>query len=235
MPYRSPDLRGVTPQGRGRFPGFDVLDEVKVWDDVTAGVVLGRLALPNVMVFFTPEEIAIAEPLVDLLLEQDGEPRIPVLAMIDARLAGGETDGWHYDDLPEDGAAWRTSLAALDDDARARFQKGFGELEPSLQAALMQALQDVSQRGEHWHGYPAKHVWSLWTRYACAAFYSHPWSWNEIGFGGPAYPRGYLNIGVDAREKWETADHSRVDPVPFAARVENARRQHDQLLGRGES
>ena len=235
MPYRSPDLRGVTPQGRGRFPGFDVLDEVTVWDDVTAGVVLGRLALPNAMAFFTPEEVAIAEPLVDLLLEQDGEPRIPVLAMIDARLAAGETDGWHYDDLPEDGSAWRTSLAALGDDARARCGRGFTELDASQQAALVQAVQDLSQRGEHWHDYPAKHVWSLWTRYACAAFYSHPWSWNEIGFGGPAYPRGYLNIGVDAREKWETADHSHGDPVPFASRVKHARREHDQLLGRGES
>ena len=25
MPYRSPDRRAVTPQGRGRFPGYDVL------------------------------------------------------------------------------------------------------------------------------------------------------------------------------------------------------------------
>jgi hypothetical protein len=36
MPFRSPAQRGVTPQGRGRFPGFDVLDEVDKWDDVTA-------------------------------------------------------------------------------------------------------------------------------------------------------------------------------------------------------
>ena len=28
MPYRSPNQRAVTPQGRGRFPGFDVLDQV---------------------------------------------------------------------------------------------------------------------------------------------------------------------------------------------------------------
>ena len=47
-----------------------------------------------------------------------------------------------------------------------------------------------SQDADRWHGFDAKHVWSLWTRYACAAFYSHPWAWNEIGFGGPAYPRG---------------------------------------------
>ena len=32
-------------------------------------------------------------------------------------------------------------------------------------------------------------------RYVAQAFYSHPWAWNEIGFGGPAYPRGYGAFG----------------------------------------
>ncbi len=54
-----------------------------------------------------------------------------------------------------------------------------------------------------WHDLPAKHVWSLWTRYAATAFYSHPWAWNEIGFPGPAYPRGYKNLGVGNREPFE--------------------------------
>ena len=69
-------------------PGIDVLDEVKVWDDVTAGVVLARLgAEPHVMAFFTPEEVAIAEPLVDHLLDRTASLEVPVLAVIDARLA----------------------------------------------------------------------------------------------------------------------------------------------------
>ena len=72
-------------------------------------------------------------------------------------------------------------------------------------------------------------MWSLWTRYACTAFYSHPWAWNEIGFPGPAYPRGYLNPGVNARDRWEMADQDAADPVPFAARVERARRRHADL------
>src|ERR1700753_68657 len=114
MPYRSPEQRAVTPQGRGRYPDFDVLDNVDAWDDVTAGVVLGRLAPPGELSFFTPAEVAIAGPLLDLLLQQDAEPRVPVLALIDHRLAVGETDGWHYDDLPEDVRAWRETLAALD-------------------------------------------------------------------------------------------------------------------------
>jgi hypothetical protein len=77
-----------------------------------------------------------------------------------------------------------------------------------------------------WHGLPAGRVWSLWMRYACAAFYSHPTAWNEIGFPGPAYPRGYANLGLDRREHWERREMDARDPVPWAARVERARRLH---------
>ena len=54
---------------------------------------------------------------------------------------------------------------------------------------------------------PVRRLWSVWMRYACAAFYSHPDAWSEIGFGGPAYPRGYKNAELDAREPWEVPDH----------------------------
>lgn len=231
MPYRPPGERAVTPQYRGRYPGFDVLDHVGVWDNITAGVVLARLAPPQDLSFFTPTEVAIALPLLDLLLAQDAEPRVHVLALIDLRLATGQTDGWHYDDMPEDPTMWRQSLTFLDRDANDRHGHGFADATRDQQAELIQAVQDLS--GKQWHGYPATQVWSLWTRYACSAFYSHPWAWNEIGFGGPAYPRGYLNPGVDAREKWEVADHDNVDPVPFSQRAERARRQHDTLRGKG--
>jgi hypothetical protein len=237
MPYRSPHQRAVTPQGRGRYGAFDVLDSVETWDDVTAGVVLARLAPAREYAFLSPHEVGIAGPLLDLLLGQDGEPRVPALQLIDARLAAGETDGWHYDELPEDGQAWRDSLAFLDQDAVGQFPgRLFAHLTRDEHAALVQAVQDLAVRTEQWHGWPAAHVWSLWTRYACTAFYSHPWAWNEIGFPGPAYPRGYLNPGVNARDRWEVADTGRtdsdVDPVPFADRVEAARHEHDALLRR---
>jgi hypothetical protein len=35
------------------------------------------------------------------------------------------------------------------------------------------------------------------------AYYSHPWAWDEIGFGGPAYPRGYMRIENGLPEPWE--------------------------------
>jgi hypothetical protein len=241
MPYRTGRQHAVTPQHRGRYPDFDVLDSVDAWDDVTAGVVLGRLAPPTALAFFTPDEVAVAAPLLDLLLAQDTDPRVPVLALIDARLTAGETDGWHYDDLPPDAHAWRDTLRMLDEEAAQRFpgERGFAHLPGEQQALLVQTVRDLADRGWTWHHWSASHVWSLWTRYACTAFYSHPWAWNEIGFPGPAYPRGYLNPGIDAREHWEVADRdtddSHTDPVPFADRIEASRRDHDHVLNRRPS
>jgi len=65
-------------------------------------------------------------------------------------------------------------------------------------------VQDLGS--DDWHGMSASRVWSLWTRYACSAFYSHPSAWNEIGFSGPAYLRGYKNIGIDTLEAGEVRD-----------------------------
>ncbi|HEX4218752.1 MAG TPA: gluconate 2-dehydrogenase subunit 3 family protein, partial [Acidimicrobiales bacterium] len=161
--------------------------------------------------------------LVDLLLAQHDEPKVPVAEMIDHRLTAGQTDGWHYEDMPEDGAAWRQSLSALDDEAHEVFGARFHRLSLERQAELVQAVHDA----EGWHGFQGGHLWSLWTRYSCTAFYSHPWAWNEMGFGGPAYPRGYKNLGIDAREGWERPEVDAEDPVPWAERRESAQRAHE--------
>jgi Gluconate 2-dehydrogenase subunit 3 len=217
---------------RDRFPGFDTVSQAGHWDEVTAATVLSRLGPPPLLRFFSPAEEAIATALLDLLLGQAepesrtllgaggaggrgsaggaAEPlRVPVTAMIDARLAEAETDGWRYADMPEDGQAWRDTLSYLDADAQAKFGCGFAACPAAGQSALIQAVQDL--RSADWHGLPASRVWSLWIRYACTAFYAHPGAWNEIGFPGPAYPRGYKNLGVGRREPFEVADTEPAD------------------------
>jgi len=195
---------------RDRFPGFDVLGQSRHWDPVTAGVVTARTGPPAPLKFFVGAERACASAVLNLLAGQVDEPRIPVLEMVDARLAAGETDGWRYADLPEDGQAWRDTLAYLDGDADARCGTTFAAAPEKDQAALLQSVLD----GGDWHGLPAAHVWSLWTRYACTALYAHPSAWDEIGFPGPAYPRGYKNTGVGRLESFEVPDaRPAEDPV----------------------
>jgi hypothetical protein len=201
----------VTESATGRFPGFNVLSQAAHWDAVTAGVVTARTGpLPDPQ-FFDDAEQACAAALLDQLTGQcDDDLGVPVLEMVDARLAAGETDGWRYADMPEDGQAWRETLGYLEKDAQARCGTSFAEAAGRDQAAIIQEVQD----SRVWHGLPAARVWSLWTRYACTALYSHPHAWSEMGFPGPAYPRGYKNAGVGKLEPFEVRDRRPAeDPV----------------------
>lgn len=197
--------------GGDRYPGFSTIAQAGHWDRATAGVVLSRLGRPADIRFFTPPEEAAARALFDQLLNQHAEPRVPVINFVDARLAERQTDGWRYEDMPEDGQAWRNTLSALDREAEQSFNRTFADCPGDQQVVLLRKVRDLG--ASLWFGMPAQRVWGLWSRYACTAFYSHPWAWDEIGFAGPAYPRGYKNIGVNRLEPFEVADtRPREDP-----------------------
>ncbi|HZT85999.1 MAG TPA: hypothetical protein VE984_11395, partial [Gaiellaceae bacterium] len=72
--------------------------------------------------------------------------------------------------------------------------------------------------GGVWDTLNVSRAWGLVGRQLCEQFYSHPWAWNEIGFGGPAYPRGYARFGSPhlqghEREAWEGEEAYARDPV----------------------
>ncbi|WP_243064543.1 gluconate 2-dehydrogenase subunit 3 family protein [Humibacter sp. RRB41] len=212
---RSRPLPLASEDGGGRFPGFDVMSQQKHWDAATRAAMQVRLhGLPAVR-FFTQLEEATAKCLLDRLVGQRAEPgdeTVDVVRMVDARLAENQTDGWHYDSMPVDGDAWRASLAALNSDAHDRFGHDFAECNHDDQCELMETVRTDDR--DRWHDLPPARVWSLWTRYAATAFYAHPSVWNEIGFPGPAYPRGYKAPGVDKREPYEVSDaRSNDDPL----------------------
>lgn len=224
--------KGTTPgAAEQRFPGYDVAARSDKWDPVTTAVVLSRIESPGPAKFFDPEEEAIARALLDRLLAQDEEPRVPVFEVVDRRLAEREGDGYRYDDLPEDPEAWRRSVAALDADARSSNGQGFASLDRQAQRDIIERVRLCDGT---WQGLPAGHIFSLWMRYACSAYYRHPWAWNEIGFGGPAYPTGYKHLALDGREHWEVRERDAHDPVPWAKRVEEAKKRHASGLSGGQ-
>jgi hypothetical protein len=223
-PLRRREKPSVTPGSvEQRFPGYDVLGQAKTWDRTTRKVVLGRLEPSPRLRFFSASQEPTVRALVDRLLAQDDEPRVPVVEMIDQRLAERRGDGYRYENMPEDWEAWSASVEAIEAESRASLGTGFAELDIRAQTELIEAVRCTE--GD-WRGLPAGRLFELWMRYACDAYYSHPWAWNEIGFGGPAYPRGYKDLGVGKREPWEVRERDASDPVPWADRVERARTQH---------
>ena len=205
----------MAPQMHGRFPDHDVLAQVEHWDPVTRRTVLQRVDSVPPIRFFSPAEAATLGAFCDVVMAQDDEPRIPVLALIDDKLHARRLDGYRYEDMPDDGETWRRAALGLDQAAVNRGQAGgFAEATVEVQHEICAAFAEGSLSGGVWDELPATRAWGVMTRSVVAAFYSHPWAWNEIGFGGPAYPRGYSRLGLGMREAWEGAEAVDVDPVP---------------------
>jgi hypothetical protein len=201
----------------GRYPDFDVLSQTGHWDEVTRRVVLDRVERPPRFRFFTVDERATLKPFCDRLTAQDDEPRIPVLAYIDEKLHENVGNGYQYFDMPSDQETWRTVARGLDEGAQALGLDTFAELSHHHQLQVCHHFAEGELFGGAWATLNLARAFKLVLRDVCEAFYAHPWSWNEIGFGGPAYPRGYASFGTPSlgeREHWETPEEFTRDPVP---------------------
>ncbi len=208
--------RGVTPQMIGRYPDYDVFDAVDTWDHATRKVVEERMksgARP--LTFFTAEETPTLRALCDIAVAQDGEPRVPVAEMVDRKLAEGKLDGYQYADMPDDRDTWRMVLRGLDEVARRDYgQASFAACPGETQRGLVDLLSTGQLHGGTWDEVNVKRAFAVVMRAILAEFYSHPWAWNEIGFGGPAYPRGYMRLGpLAVREPFEARGATAEDPV----------------------
>ncbi len=206
---------GTTPQMIGRYPDYDVFDAAQTWDHATKAVVLARLDPPGPLRFFTAEEEPTLRAFCDTVMAQDDEPRIPVAESVDAKLADGKLDGFQYADMPDDRDTWHLVLRGLDEAARHRYGKAnFASAEAETREAIVEELSKGRLAGGAWDEVNVTRAWSVCMRGILAGFYSHPWAWNEIGFGGPAYPRGYMRLGpVSTTEPFEKHGATDEDPV----------------------
>lgn len=204
--------RGITPQMHGRYPDFDVLEQADHWDEVTRRVVEARLTPPPLR-FFDEAQARTLGAFCDTVMAQDAEPRIPVLAFVDAKLWDGRLDGYRYADMPDDRETWRRVARGLDEAAVAHGAKSYGQASDAVRLEVCEAFAEGRLEGGAWEAMPVGHAWMVVMRSVLAGFYSHPWAFNEIGFGGPAYPRGYARLGVGLKEGWEGEDDFPLDPV----------------------
>jgi len=205
--------RGKTPQMHGRYPDYDCLEHVEHWDELTRKTVVDRVERVPELRFFGDDEAATLRAFCDVVLAQDAEPRIPVLAFIDQKLAEGNLDGYQYADMPDDRETWRLVARGLDETARASGADSYADAPGHRQVEIADSFAEGSLEGGVWEELNLKHAWGVVMRSVLAGFYSHPWAWNEIGFGGPAYPRGYARLGIGLSETWEGEEVLDIDPV----------------------
>ncbi|BCM83777.1 gluconate 2-dehydrogenase subunit 3 family protein [Methylobacterium indicum] len=194
------------------YPGYDVLAkrESPSWNAKTRAVLDERLAIgPETHRFFDEAEWPTMKAIATRIVPQpaDRTTPVPVAALVDHKLAIGEHDGYRDAAMPDEREAWRQGLRALDAEARARFGARFHQLGAWAQDQLLRLAEAGGLMDPAWQGMPSK----LFFKHrilgdVVKAYYAHPTAWNEIGWGGPASPRGYVRMDFDRRDPWEAAE-----------------------------
>jgi hypothetical protein len=146
-------------------------------------------------------------------MAQSRDPKIPVLGMIDRKLAAGRLDGYRYEEMPSDFETWRRAARGLDHSAGQYETESFADLSAAEQVEICERFANGELRGAEWDEIPPTKAWGVLMRMILEAFYSHPWAWNEIGYGGPSYPRGYMRLGAGQREPYGKPEAKEPDPV----------------------
>lgn len=193
-----------------RLAPYDVLAkrDTPSWDAVTRAVVDARLAVEARPLFFDVVQWRTLAALCETVLPQTGEhPHVPLPAYVDRKCLDDRRDGYRGARMPPLREAWTRGLAGLDDDARTRHGVDFAALDANARGTLVGAMQRGELDGAAWGSMPADLFFS--DRAApdiVRAYYAHPSAWSEIGFGGPASPRGYVRLGLGKRDPWEAHD-----------------------------
>lgn len=186
------------------YPDYDVLEKWSSpsFDNVTRGVLRQRMHNVPERCFFDEAEYAVLQSVCDRFIPQpDRAEPVPIAPWVDADLQEGKGEGFRHPDMPPLREAWCHGLAALDVEARHRYAQPFAALHPESQDAVLSAVQ--AGEAQSFGDLPQQPFFDQMLKTVVGVYYSHPDAWSEVGFGGPASPRGYVRLGLDERDRWE--------------------------------
>ncbi len=225
---KSPIRSLAIPPGGGAeqtpYPDFQITNVDKWsldWDEKTRRLIIDRIENIPSYRFFTHEEARLLEALCSCVLPQDDRPeseRIPVAPWIDERLYAGKGSGYRYENIPEDRQAYRMGLQGFDQTAQHLFGDVFINLNRAGQEETIRQVAEGSPPGDTWKRLPAVLFFQLFMSEVLTNYYAHPAAWAEIGFNGPASPRGHVRLRLNRHDPWEARERQPRSSVEIVRR-----------------
>jgi hypothetical protein len=216
----------MTEQRPDRYPGYDVLAkrDTPSWNEATRKAIDKRLSVPREPRFFSREAWLTLQAVCDRIVPQPADRApVPLAAYVDLKMYERKQDGYRHAELPEQGEAWRRGLAALEEAARREYGLSFAALGAERQDEMLRRTERGTLRADALQGMPSQSFFEYRViPDITAAYYAHPTAWSEIGFGGPASPRGYVRLALDRRDPWEASEAK-------PGREEQARRENKNV------
>lgn len=195
---------------RTPYLSYDVLDKWNSpsWNEQTRDVVRKRMKELPQRRFLTIAQWSLLEAIVDRLIPQpDRSTPVAIVPWIDDMLHHNRGPGYRYADMPSLRDSWRQGLDAIAAEARSRHGREFEQLSPQEQELILCDVQQDRVDRRYWGELPAAGFFTHHLlKEVVSIYYSHPSAWSEIGYGGPASPRGYARLGFDERDPWEAEE-----------------------------
>jgi len=190
---------------KSHYPDYDVMKEQAHWDPHTQSIVVSRLHTEYNFRFLTYVEAEQLRVLAGLLTGDDRPDIVSyIIGHIDESLGGGFGEAERKAGVPKAQDLVRQGLHLLDASSVLLFQAPYISIDKDKQKLLLEGLgEDRAQPQSTWRGFPVKPFFMKLMSLSHQAYYSHPTVWSEIGYGGPAYPRGYIRAHPNQLDPWE--------------------------------
>ena len=194
------------------YPSYDVLQkwDTTSWNDVTRDVVSKRLnEVPQRRFFSETQYDTLVAVCHRVMPQPEREQPVPIAPWLDAKVYEGQGTGTRYASLPPEQECWRRGLDAIEAEAQLRYRRAFAALDRVEQDIALRAIEKGEVEAPAWEGFDAKSFMRhVLFREIVGIYYAHPAAWSEIGFGGPASPRGYVRLAENRRDPWEAVEHA---------------------------
>lgn len=188
-----------------RYPTYDVWEQHQQWDEHTKKIVGSRRTPQVAHSFFSQQEGLLLQTVVSVLVD---DHRLEIITYVtqhlDESTASPIGESQRKVGVPPKKQLYRMGLAALEEESHAVYGTGFMSLKQAEQHVILQAISagQIAAAGA-WAGFASADFFKLLLHDTVGAYYSHPLVWSDIGYGGPAYPRGYVRVEKGLTDPWE--------------------------------
>jgi len=195
----------MTEKQQTLYPDYDVLALQDEWDEHTRDIVLQSLNPPSAMTILNDwEQQMIAAIAQHLIYDNRKEIIAWIVAHIDSELAQPVGESQRKPGTPPQKQLVLEGIQALEHWAHHHSGQSFLESDAAKQCAILSSLQlGQLPTFDQWNAPLQKDLFTKLAGMVISAYYSHPTVWSEIGYGGPAYPRGYVRIELGLVDPWE--------------------------------
>ncbi|WP_047152346.1 gluconate 2-dehydrogenase subunit 3 family protein [Aneurinibacillus tyrosinisolvens] len=189
-----------------RYPAFDVLQAKDEWDEHTREIVLQRIETGrHTLSLLDVYQGQLLKEIASHIIYDEREDILRFIAYhVDRTIQNNAGEDQRKAGIPPEKDLIITGLGMVDKLSQGQFLLRFIELEKDKQTAVLgQLAGGIAPVLSGWDSKLQTAFFKKILALVVSAYYSYPTVWSEIGYAGPAYPRGYVRSELGLTDPWE--------------------------------